>query len=221
MKRIGIDLLVITKKYAGAGRYGLCLVNALQKADKINKYFLFLNKDISNKIVLNNRNFTKVIISIPCNLKIFRVIYEQFFLRFTVRKYSLDVMHFISNIAPIMNKIDKDISTVLTVHDLIFIKNSSRYPVLKYLYYRIFIDKSIAIADKIITVSKTIKNDILLLRKKDIQAIYSAAGRSFEFLNLKKENWILIFSTIEPGKNIEFVIKSIKEYKIKIVVRQG
>lgn len=221
MKRIGIDLLLIGKKYGGAGRYGINLINELQKIDKKNKYFIFVNKSIENKIRILNNNFSNVIIPIPFNIRILRIIYEQLFLKFAVRKLDLDAMHFISNIIPLINKIDKKVSVILTVHDLIFLINPSRYPIFKYWYYKIFVVRSISIADKIITVSESTKKNAQSFTHDKIKTIDQAADGSFKFLNLKKDNFILVFSTIEPGKNIEFIIKTVNRYRIRIIGRLG
>jgi len=221
LKRIGINLLMVSEKLGGAGRYGICLIDALQKVDKKNKYFLFVNKKIISKFKLFNDNFQIIPVYVPFNSRFYRILYEQLFLSLIVKKLDLDVIHFISNIIPIINKINRKTMTILTVHDLLFIEDPKRYPLLKYIYYKIFVLKSICQGDRIITVAKTNKQKIKAFRQNDVVVIYHAADVKFRCLNVEKTDRILLFSTIEPGKNIEFIIQSLPHYRIMIIGRTG
>jgi len=85
--RIGIDALFIhIGKLGGIEFYFRNLFNALIKNNRINKYYVFVNKKTFDDLYINNSNVHFV----PCNLSGFfrvnRVLWEHFILPFQWQK---------------------------------------------------------------------------------------------------------------------------------------
>ncbi len=208
---IGIDARLTYYRAAGIGRYTLRLASALAEIDKNNTYY-----------ILQHRRQTTPLVSAP-NVRIVRMYtpthhpLEQYMLWIELRKLHLDLLHSPDFIPPLyVNWLRR----VITVHDLAFL----RYP---YLLTRAAaryygqIDRAVRVADHIIAVSQSTRNDLINLLgvpENKISVIYEAADPIFRPLSREKSvqairerynlppDYILFVGTIEPRKNLNTLL---------------
>ncbi len=156
--KIGIDCRIYGSKHTGIGRYVQNLVENLLEIDKHNEYVLFVNKDFQSQFLALKVKIVPV--DIPhYSLK------EQIILPRIIKKEKLDLVHFPHFNVPMFYSG----KYVVTIHDLI--KHLSKGPSttthkgsvywLKYLGYKIVFKQTIKRADKIITPSNFVKNEII------------------------------------------------------------
>ena len=154
--------------------------------------------------------------------------WRQYQISNILKKEEIKIYHGLSNEIP--KNLNKNIKSIVTIHDLIYLK----YPK----FYN-FIDRNIYYhkskyacqnSDLIIAISNQTKNDIIEyfnIDKQKIKVIYQGCDNSF--LNIKENKnvlnkysinkpFILNVGTIEKRKNLLLIIKAIKNLeKINLV----
>ncbi len=225
--RIGFDAKRVFSNSTGLGNYSRDTISLLSYYFNDNKYFLFTpKKKYKNKLnfVCENKNLT---ICTPNTLinKVFKNYWRSRSMIKDLCKNKVDVYHGLSNELPIGIELT-NIKTVVTIHDLIFI----RFPYLfnffdRKIYLKKF--KSACLrADKIIAISKQTKKDIinyLAIPEEKIDVVYQGCNNIFqnEIAQVKKEKtvikyklpkkYLLYVGTIEERKNLLTVLKTLNE----------
>lgn len=139
-------------------------------------------------------------------------------------KRHLDLYHGLSHELPV--GIEKSrIPTVLTMHDLIFIRHPELYPFIDRKLYKTKYLRSCRVADRIIAVSQQTKNDLIELwgiDEKKISVVYQGCHPNFckqvsenqkEMVRKKynlPENYLLNVGAIEPRKNQLLILEALK-----------
>ena len=217
--RIGIDCRLWNE--SGVGRYIRNLVHTLDLLDKKNEYVLFfLSKDLENAKV--PVRFKKVSVDVP-----WHTLREQIVMPGIFMKENLDVLH-----VPYINvPLFYPRKLVITIHDLIPLKfpnpKASKLPLPLYLiklfFYYIILFIGIRKSFKILTVSKTAKEDILKTFK--IRSNKVAVTYNFN-LNLKihsiskdKENYLLYVGNAFPHKNLHRLIRAYEIFVSRLAGR--
>lgn len=230
--RIGIDIRNIGKKRTGDEAVFFNLVKNLAKIDDANEYLLFTDItntailcDIEAKLEIENKSNFKII-SLKCLNKF---IWNAWTLPRYLRKNLVDVYH-TQYITPFF--IPKKIKVITTIHDISF----NFYPQLikwtDLFFLKTLIPRSLKRADKIITVSNFTKKEIIKFYKvnpEKVETIYNATGDNFlkntfiaGELNLVREKYnlpekfILYIGTMQPRKNIPFLIEAYANVKNKL-----
>lgn len=216
-------------KHAGIGRYVENLVEELLKQDKENEYVLFVRNEESEEIEnLKIKNYELKIVE--ANIDHYSL-NEQVLLPRIIKKQNVDLMHFPHFNVPVFYKG----KYVVTIHDLI--KHSSRGAAtttrsswlywLKYLGYRFVFNRAVKRAEKIITPSQFVKDEIIKeynINPEKIIVAYEGVGNSIknQVLSVKGENekilkeynikkpFLLYVGSVYPHKNIERLIESVK-----------
>lgn len=151
IKKIGIDARFFGFKDKGFGRYVENLIKNLEIIDKDNQYFIFLKKTREKDYFPQNINFHKILIG------------HNFLWPFKFDKkitnQDLDLIHFTCLPPPLSYGFKG--KTIITVHDLIWKFCPPFKNFLKKFFYGLCFGRAIKKADKVITVSACVKNDIL------------------------------------------------------------
>lgn len=199
---------------SGFGFYVDNLVKNIKKIDQSNQYVLIkpgTNKDLSTPK---------------------RIIWDQFGFPLQANLKRVDIIHQPCFSAPIFSFAKK----VVTIHDLISMNFPENIPRFSRMFYSQWMPFTYRFADHYIAISKHTKKDILRLLKLDpskITVIYEAADESYMPLTKKAdlekvakvrekyklpEKYILHIGTLEPRKNLIFLVKvfaeAIKDKKI-------
>jgi glycosyltransferase involved in cell wall biosynthesis len=227
--RIGFDAKRAFFNASGLGNYSRNLLRSLNSYFPDNDYILY-TPSISSSIF--NYSEQKFILKEPEGFlnKRLKSYWRSFSLAKQVKIDKLDIYHGLSHELP-YNIQKTGIKTVVTIHDLIFL----RFP---YLYRsfdrKIYLKKfkyACEIADLIIAVSKQTANDIKKyfgIDESRIKVIYQGCNPVFrKKINdgrraqiIKKygfpESFILFVGTIEERKNLLAVLKAMDSGKIKL-----
>jgi len=217
--RIGIDARFYGSLGKGLGRYTQKLIENLEKLDKQNQYFIFLNKENFNEYQPKKSNFKKVLAG--CHWYTFK---EQFKMPFLLWKYKLDLVHFPHFNVPLFcrNKF------LVTIHDLILlhyptVRNTTLNTIfywIKFWFYKVVIRSAIMRSKKIITVSNFTKSDILKNYKINSDKIIVTYEAAENYCILPATNsdtilkkygiikpYLLYVGNAYPHKNLEYLIR--------------
>jgi glycosyltransferase involved in cell wall biosynthesis len=241
--RIGIDISTLLNqgKDIGAGRYIINLVKNLFDIDREDAFVLtgrYYTDDYLSVIDELKEHYNKLHVSDETNkserinplnkidFRIFKTTKKNLdvwnnlrFPAIEIKGFKADILHcpdFL--IPPTLNK-----KIILTIYDLAFM----RFPHFNFDWfikkYTREVRRNATIARKIITSSKSTKNDVfefLNVKKENIEVIYGAAEKSFKKIKedeldykllekLKiKNKFILSVGTIEPRKNYVTLIRA-------------
>jgi len=165
VRKIGIDARFFGPKDKGFGRYVQNLLLNLEKTDKENLYFVFLNRKRADEYVPQNLNFQKILIG-HNSLWPFKITKK-------INGKNLDIMHFTCLPFPILYR--NKAKVVFTVHDLTW-KNFPPFKnFLKRIFYNLAFSRAIRKSQAIIANSQYVKKDILKTYKinpEKIKVVY-------------------------------------------------
>lgn len=220
--RIGFDAKRALMNNTGLGVYARNLINSISNQYPDNDYFLFtpniheyLLEQIGGKfeMVLPSRKIDKIL---PALWRTFSAIRQ-------IRDLRLDVFHGLSNELPFGIHKVKGLKKIVTIHDLIFLKEQSQYPLIDRIIYEQKVRYACKIADKIIAISYQTKRDLVKLMGADenkIEVIYQNYDEIFfDRASLEQkslvqgkyslpEKFILNVSAFFPRKNQLLLIKA-------------
>ncbi len=230
--RIGIDIRSIGGRRTGDELYTVELVRHILKTDKKNYYYLYTDvadderlRKIKREIGEESFDDKVRIISVVPAYKLF---WTFFLLLRQARKDKLDLLH-VQYITPLffLGKL----KVVTTIHDISFARFPRFIKWLDLLFLRILIPWSLRKADGIIAISQFTKNELISVYNvpaEKIKLIYNGGGGD-SFRNyipndnglnsLKKygimKPYLLYVGTLQPRKNIVFLIDFFSELKVK------
>lgn len=231
--KIGIDISMVTSSKAGIGYYAYSLVHGLSEVDKINTYFLFASDNTDLSMFNLSSNFKVVKINGKGNL--------LWMLKSLPKVLNLKLDNFISpsNLfwgIPLGN-------AITVVHDLAQIRHPEFFYKKGNFVYKILLNILLRKRTQIIVPSSFVRsevNDLFPKSKAQINVISEGlhdwvlssytedkAIQIEKKYNLPK-HYILSVGTLEPRKNIEFLLKGFKffekenkDYFLVIVGKKG
>jgi glycosyltransferase involved in cell wall biosynthesis len=223
--KIGFDAKRAFLNSSGLGNYSRNTLNALKRYFNENEYILFSPKT-DNTLFQNHSDFKTVT---PKNQVSVRMnsLWRSFFLVPVIKKHQPDIFHGLSNELPAGIK-KSGILSVVTIHDLIFIRYPGLYNPADRRIYHLKFKYACTVADKILAISNQTKNDIITflgIPPDKIEVVCQPVNPAF-FEKQDKQNilekynipekYILTVGTIEPRKNQLSLIKGIDESGIDI-----
>lgn len=218
--RIGFDGKRATNNLTGLGNYSRSLLLHLVAKKPDNKYLIYTPKVKKNLRITHFVNTVGLDIKTPRNGSF---LWRSFGILKDLINDGIDVYHGLNQEIPFAINHSK-IKTVVTIHDLIFLRFPKYY---KFLDRKIYTFKSryaCEKADKIIAISEKTKADIIEfygIAKDKIKVIYQTCDDSFkthwpEFklkqVALKHElplKYVLSVGTIEERKNLLTLVKAL------------
>lgn len=224
--KIGIDARFFGTSGKGLGRYTQKLIEELEKIDHNNQYYIFLNQHNFDEYQPKNPNFHKILANIPWYSWQEQIIFPRI-----LKKYKLDLMHFLHFNVPILYRK----AYFVTIHDLILLEYPTRkasklnfimYSI-KNLAYRFVILNAVKTAKKVITISNyttdSIKKHFHISNSK-INMIYEGVDLekfnplyvqefNFKKFDLKKSKYILYVGNAYPHKNIDVLVEVFAKLK--------
>jgi glycosyltransferase involved in cell wall biosynthesis len=209
--KIGIDARLVFYQRAGIGQYTLRLAEALASIDRSNSYVLLQSRKDRGCLV-KGANLTRRTMWTPPHHR-----YEQVLLPLELSLVNLDLLHCPDFIPPFRRRCP----AVITVHDLAFLRFPGLLTDESQAYYG-QINHAVQNADHIIAVSQSTKHDLVSLAGADerkITVVYEAAAPLFrpapsDVVRAARDrhgiqgDYILFVSTIEPRKNIPFLLQA-------------
>lgn len=216
----------------------------LQVGTGIGQYTKMLIEDL--KIANKDVEVTRYKIMSKLNKNLRRLVYILYIN--TIRKIKerrYDVVHYTNYVVPFIKS--KKCVNVVTIHDLVAFKFPETLPTFYRVYNQLMIKNSLKNADLIITVSESIKSEILEIfpmYNDKVEVVYIGVNDAIKYpkeviesnisamiYELKKEKFFLFVGTIEKRKNVDFIVKAfikakkenleMGKYKLVLAGKQG
>lgn len=229
---IGFDGKRAANNLTGLGNYSRSLIAHLAKYFPQNQYFVYSPK-VKNIPQINAFiNIKGIHLKLPEKKGL---LWRSLGIKTQLLKDRIDLYHGLSHEIPIgIHK--TGIPSIVTIHDLIFIKFPKNFGVIDRFIYNLKTRYACKHADRIIAISEQTKRDIVELFKiapEKIEVVYQSCDDSFKLpvteetkavvrtkYNLPNQ-YILNVGTIETRKNLLNLIKALKNvnetYKLVVI----
>lgn len=216
--KIGFEAKRIFHNRSGLGNYGRGLLRALTTYAPENEYRLY--NPSKGEITFGETDEHLIEVLPPVKNKVFANLWRQKLVSTQAAKEGVQIFHGLSHELP--GDLKKNgIKSVVSIHDLIFIRYPSLY---KWLDRKIYIKKvklAIKRADKIVAISHQTKSDLMELLhvpQEKIEVIYQGCAALFSNkksadeiaktqakYGLPKE-YLLFVGTLEERKNVHLIL---------------
>ncbi len=230
--RIGYDGKRAAKNLTGLGNYSRWLVGDLSKQYPENEYLIYTAAVKDAPRVKNFFSLDNIHLRLPLSNNF---LWRRMGILKDLIKDRVKIYHGLSQELPFAIQHTK-IKSVVTIHDLIFIKFPEHYSWIDTKIYKWKTTSACAIAHKIIAISENTKKDIIDYYKVSpdkIEVIYQSCDEHFktilptnELNSIKAkynlpEKYILYVGTIESRKNLAVLVKAMAEintdYKLVVL----
>jgi alpha-1,3-rhamnosyl/mannosyltransferase len=216
-----INTIPLLSPLTGVGQYVFNLVNSLNRVDFENKYHYFYGTHISPEI----RSGPSKVVTLARRASFKRII--PYRLKYSIRRFNINVLvskrgitlFHETNFIPVMHF---GVPEVSTVHDMTIVLFPEKHPVERVKLFEKRLSKDIHDFKHIIVVSENTKRDLVTLTgypEERIKITYLGCNYRFRLLERESvktflgrrglpQKYILFVGTLEPRKNIEFLIRS-------------
>ncbi len=215
---INAQLLSFGQNYrnGGVSRYIRYLLTALADQPGDHSYTVFVNgTEVVEQLALHHAQIHFVSAPWPESRPALRVRWEQLTLPTLLRKHKIDVLHSPVNVLPRWTP--RQCATVVTLHDLAFLRFPHVLTRTKRLYHQTFTLHSLHQASLIIAVSESTKQDaqeLVGIPSEQLQTVYTCIDARFsnviedDILQAFRQKYgysdgyIFFLGTLEPRKNV-------------------
>lgn len=233
---INAQLLSFSQNYrnGGVSRYIRYLLKELAKRPGNHEYTVFVNgEEVAERLCAQHPQITYIAAPWPESRPATRVIWEQFTLPSLLRQHRIDILHSPVNILP--EWLPQSCATVVTLHDLAFLRFPEVLTSAKRLYHRTFTIRSLQRATMIITVSNSTKQDaheLVGIAAEHIRTVYLCIDERFSNVIEKEkvqafrqqkgltDGFLLYLGTLEPRKNLTTLIDAYARLRYIYGVRE-
>lgn len=216
-----INASVVSLKHRGMGGFTKNILKVLLLNNDV-KFLVVSCTDIDLEIkeIIQKQNIKYIQINTPLPL------FEQIIIPFIIVFYKIKVCWFPSNTFPLWKP--SMTKYIVTIHDLIFLdknlKPKNLYQKVGKLYRALNTKWGVKKIDSLTSVSRTMLEDITskFNIKGDTSVLYNSIDINQEFnegilrrYDLQDEKFIYTIAGIAPHKNLKFLIKSFKHFRLK------
>lgn len=227
--KLGFDAKRALNNSTGLGNHARILLNAMMRDFPENEYHLFSPKAKDEYFHQLHGDFK---IHFPQNKlqQIANPLWRSFSIKNDLLRSRLDIYHGLSNEIPFgIHK--TGIASVVTIHDLIFLKHKAQYPWLDRQFYETKTRYAAKHADHIIAVSEETKRDLIELygaKEKKISVIYPSVERNFQTTDDGQQTteistkyrlpakYILNVGSFFPRKNQKTLIEAFDQIRFQV-----
>ena len=206
--KVYIDVFYYKTALSGIKTYIEELVQGLKKYGRNDVEYIFSHdiEKLQNKQVFINSKFRLV----RWFFQFRYLIWKQFILPVKLLSNSADVLICPDYVAPIFSPTRK----IVVIHDNLFWKYPSNYPVLWRNYYIKLIKLGVSINCELVTTSKYSKNGLKNIFNNKISYIYQSSERVFYTNKINRsKDYILHIGTFEKRKDLLTLVKAFKLLK--------
>ena len=223
--KIGVYGSPLAGKRTGIGNYIFYLLKNLESILPKAKFFVISQLDIEDLPFSNKENFTLIVEKNPFLRKLPKSVWLRYFSHRLINRLNLNV--FWSGIPILPNLLKTGVTKIITVHDFNVHLVPETMKTTVRLGYKIYFNKSIREAHRIVTVSEGTAKKLSQFYSRQADAVVHPGVdlKKFKILNkqfvkdyLIRKNlnkYILFVSTIEPRKNLDSLIDAFMELKAK------
>ncbi|QWD60455.1 glycosyltransferase family 1 protein [Polynucleobacter sp. MWH-UH35A] len=208
--KIAIDARHLSEELTGIGRYVYEIISRLIRNGANVEWHLYSHREI----IVGNWDHSNVYIH-HCRIKnrILRMLWAQFYLPICLKRDNINIFWSPAHRIPFF--INRSIRCVVTIHDFVWKYSPKTMRFLSRYLDTLLMPMSIKIANKVICVSNSTKNDIVINYPKftpKLITIYEAPTilSRLKITNLSKDPFILFVGTLEPRKNLERLLAAFK-----------
>lgn len=218
---IAYDAKRVLHNFTGLGNYSRFVITNMRQFFPENTYRLFADSlTFSEKLEPEFKDESLYVTN-----KEHKKLWRSWRIIQDIQKEKVDIYHGLSNELPFhINKTRT--KSVVTIHDLIFLKYPQFYPLLDRVIYNLKAKYACKVADKIVAVSECTKKDIIdyyQISPEKIEVVYQGCFSIFKQKRSKEEiteikrkhalpdHYLLSVGSIEERKNLLLVLKAIKE----------
>jgi len=231
--KIGFDGKRAVQNFTGLGNYSRFVLSLLAQHYPENEYHLYTPK----KAKINPGIPDPVQYHCPSGF-LNRPLWRSKFVVSDLKKDKIELFHGLSNELP-YGISQSGIPSVVTIHDLIFLRFPDYYPYLDRKIYKYKFEYACKNASRIIAVSKQTKQDIMSffrIRESKIDVVYQGCNQLFQhaasseaLAKIKQEynlpeKFLLNVGTIEERKNLLLIVKALttvpKDVKLVVIGRE-
>lgn len=218
--RIGFDAKRVFNNFTGLGNYSRSLIANLHAANPEIELHLFspkIQRTAQTEPFLVGDDF-----QVHTPKKGLKSLWRSYGITGEIDQNAIEIYHGLSNELP-LNIRQSKAKSVVTIHDLIFLKYPQTYKPIDRAMYQFKFKKAIENADKVIAISASTKQDIIDwtgVSPEKVEVIYQSCDPIFyqpqsvdqikvnlQGLNLPSE-FFLSVGTVERRKNLEVVLKA-------------
>lgn len=228
--KIGFDAKRAYKNFTGLGNYSRFILKSLSQNFPKNDYLLYTPVNSKQKaeitLACNNQNQTTITPKDFWKLPLMSSIWRSIYQGVSHNDRQLDIFHGLSNEIPVIK--NRGTKYVVTIHDLLFCRYPELFNPIDVKIYKSKMARSCQDADQVIAISHQTKRDLIDyfgIDPEKIKVVYQGVNEIFKQevtfeqmafaqkkYNLPNE-FLLFVSTIEKRKNVQLIIKAIKERK--------
>ncbi|MBA4387766.1 MAG: hypothetical protein C0404_07285 [Verrucomicrobia bacterium] len=210
---IGISAQLLRSHPTGVEMYVFNLIRHLVAADATNRYFIYCYDNELTRRLESSDNAVLRKIPLPPS-RALRVAFEQFRLPGLLHKDGIDVYHSPAYIIPLLTP--SSIPTVVSIFDVFAITRPGFCRLHNRLYYRMVLPHAVRKADRIITLSQLVKDDIISTFQVPAGKIvvnYPGIDQPRPGATGIDGRFILHVGNFDPKKNIPFLIRAFERLK--------
>ncbi len=227
--RIGFDAKRAFFNHSGLGNYSRTLISQLCSLFPENDYVLFSPKE-SNGFKAFPPTNSSILYPKAFPFKKFPSLWRSFYMGRSIAKQDIRIFHGLSNELPMDIK-KSNARSVVTIHDLIFLRYPNLYKRADRAIYRSKFQQSCNMADAVVAISEQTKADIvdfLNISPEKIHVIYQGCSPLYYERTAQEtknrirakhclpREYMLYVGTIEERKNLLQLVKAKQEHKIEL-----
>jgi glycosyltransferase involved in cell wall biosynthesis len=225
--RIGLNLLYLLPDVVGGTEtYARGLLYGLAQLDTQDKFIVFVNQESANWPLPDASNFSRVVCPVHATNRAWRYFFEQIRLPRLLKEHSVDVVHSLGYVSPILSL---TCPSVVTIHDLNYRAFGEQMRLIRRLVLSVVVRQSAFRSQRVITVSEFSRQEIIQafdIDPKEVISIHEAprVWNSSNTKHLSIERilesyrislpYILAFSSPSPNKNISRLFQAIEQADI-------
>lgn len=232
---IGFDAKRAAQNKTGLGNYSRFVIGALSRFNTNERYLLYTPNPNRISLLGDIDKAENVELRYPQSTiwKKLRSLWRVWGVTSDLRKENVCLYHGLSNELPLNIRKAKDTRSIVTIHDLIFLRYPEYYHYIDRKIYTYKFRKACLNADRIIAISECTKRDIISffhIPEEKIDVVYQGCDAQFkqtatesdkEAIRQKyrlPQRYILYLGSIESRKNLLLVAKALKHLKEPISV---
>ena len=223
---VGFEAKRIFANFTGLGNYSRFVVDALAHEYKDDQFLLYTPKLSTDPTVDKLRSLTNVEVRTPSKM-ISKLnlgsVWRSGILGNVAYKDGVDIFHGLSNELPFIT--NKKLRTVVTIHDLLFIRYPKHYGAFDVQIYHKKFRHACKVANRILAISEQTASDIqdfFGIEPEKIDVVYQGCDprfvREYDPVDLEKikvkydlpDDFILHVGTVEPRKNALMILQALK-----------
>jgi glycosyltransferase involved in cell wall biosynthesis len=224
--KIGFDGKRVVRNFTGLGNYSRYVIEILTTYFPKNEYIAYSSRKINNIQGEVLKGLFAVSFHYPKS-SLLKSLWRSFGIIGDLKNDGIDIYHGLSNEIPFGIK-KTGIPSIVTIHDLIFLRYPHYYPWFDRMIYRLKFGYACRNADRIIAISEQTKRDIIEhfnIPENRIDVIYQNCHPLFqknvatdELTRIKKvyhlpDQYLLNVGTIESRKNLMVIVRALIEIR--------